>query len=168
MTVPFTPFPRKDWEKPDLKTRPSAPGNQVTLSGYVSGSGKLEKVMLNPDSADTIEKDLDVISQQVDKPFIFVSHSPPFQTPLDVIYSGVHVGSLAVRNFIQKWSDKNLILASLHGHIHESPSRSGSISTKIGETLCINPGQGSIEGSAFQYVMLELDDTKTKPEIMLV
>ena len=38
-------------------------------------------------------------------------------------HSGVHVGSLAIRNFIKKWARKGLLIAAFHGHIHESPAQ---------------------------------------------
>ncbi|MBN1849977.1 MAG: metallophosphoesterase [Deltaproteobacteria bacterium] len=156
MVVPPTPFRLKDWEKPDTTETPFTQGNRVTMQGYVTVNGRLEPTVLNLASDDTIEKDLEALSRNIDNPFIFVSHSPPYDTPLDVIYSGLHVGSLSIRRFIETWSEKGLLIASLHGHIHESPTRSGSIQTKIGDAVCINPGQGNGQGAAFRYVMLRL------------
>jgi len=113
---------------------------------------------LNFESDDTIENDLLRISERIDKPFIFISHSPPYDTALDVIYNGLHVGSKSIRRFIEEWSKRELLLASFHGHIHESPNRSGSIHTKIGNVLCINPGQGNGYGSKFKYVTFKLSN----------
>ncbi|MBW1847122.1 MAG: metallophosphoesterase [Deltaproteobacteria bacterium] len=156
MVVPPTPFNRKDWEKPDTPEFPFSPGNQVQLSGHISSNGILEKAVIDLNSSDTIERDHHQLSEIIDKPFIFVSHTPPYRTPLDVIYNGLHVGSLSVRHFIEKWSKAGKIIASLHGHIHESPGRSGEISTKINNVLCINPGQESGRSSKFRYVILQL------------
>ena len=62
---------------------------------------------------------------------ILVSHTPPLQTRTDRIASGAHVGSTAVRNFIeQKQPD-----LCLTGHIHESKAVD-----RIGNTLILNPG----------------------------
>jgi Icc-related predicted phosphoesterase len=71
---------------------------------------------------------------------IYVMHAPPFGTQLDIVYSGRHVGSMAIRKFIEEAKP----CLSLHGHIHESPHMSGSWMDRIGKTLCVNPGKGSI------------------------
>jgi len=105
------------------------------------------------------------LSGLIDRPFIFVSHSPPSNTPLDVIYSGKHVGSVSIRNFVEKWSEKGLLIAAFHGHIHESPKRSGAIQTKIGGTLCFNPGQGNGRGAEFRYIVFELSGDRVIPEL---
>jgi Icc-related predicted phosphoesterase len=47
---------------------------------------------------------------------IFVPHAPPFQTKLDKPFLGKHVGSTAVRQFIERHQPD----AVLCGHIHES------------------------------------------------
>jgi len=66
------------------------------------------------------------------KNLILVSHSPPFNTTLDLTHSGDHVGSMELRRFIEEESP----LLCLCGHVHE---RAG-LSEKIGETLVVNPG----------------------------
>ncbi len=157
MGVPPTPFTRKDLEKPDTKAQPHAPGNDIILNGYTSLNGILEETILDPGSDDTIEKDLDRLSELIDRPFIFISHSPPYHTALDVLYNGVHAGSVGIRDFIRKWALEGLLIASFHGHIHESPARSGSIVSEAGGVLSINPGQGSGEGATFRYVIVRLE-----------
>ncbi|MBW1829605.1 MAG: metallophosphoesterase [Deltaproteobacteria bacterium] len=156
MIVPPTPFTRKDMEKPDSSRQPYAPGNTIVLKGYKSKINTLEETVIDLSSGDTIEKDLDGLSESIDRPFIFVSHSPPYDTSLDVLYNGMHAGSVSIRAFIEKWSQKGRLIASFHGHIHESPARSGSISTEIDGTLCINPGQGDGRGAGFRYVIFRL------------
>ncbi len=168
MMVPPTPFQLKDWEKPDTKHVPYAKDNHVILNGYRSSTGNLENYTLNLSSDDTIEQDLIRLEKSVDKPFILVSHSPPYGTPLDVLYDGKHVGSISLRKFIEKWSDRGLLIASLHGHIHESPLRSGTISTKIGRTLCINPGQHSGKHAELRYVVLELEESAPSPTVRII
>jgi len=157
MNVPPTPFTRKDLEKPDSKAQPYAPGNNIVLNGYTSTSGTLEKTVLDLGSDDTIENDLALLSEIVDRPFIFVSHSPPYNTVLDVLYNMVHAGSVGIMDFIQRWAKEGKLIASFHGHIHESPARSGAIVTEIDGTFCMNPGQGSGEGSPFRYVIFRLE-----------
>ncbi len=62
---------------------------------------------------------------------ILVSHAPPFATATDKIDSGVHVGSKAIRDFIeQKQPD-----FCFTGHIHEARG-----TDRIGKTLILNPG----------------------------
>ena len=160
MVVPPTPFRIKDWEKPDSIDNPYTEGNTIVSEGYVSAHGILEDKVLDLTSGDTIEKDLSRLSRLIDRPFIFVSHSPPYHTPLDIIHNGLHVGSISIRRFIETWSRKGLLIASFHGHIHESPSRSGSIGTRIGNALCINPGQGEGIGSEFRYVVFDLSENR--------
>jgi len=65
-----------------------------------------------------------------DNKFIFVSHQPPYNTACDKINSGLHVGSQAVRKFIEKKQP----IVCFTGHIHESKGID-----KIGNTIIINP-----------------------------
>ena len=65
------------------------------------------------------------------KNFILVSHAPPLQTKTDRLVNGKHVGSSAVRTFIE---EKQPPLC-LTGHIHESMGQD-----YIGRTLVLNPG----------------------------
>ena len=168
MMVPPTPFYRKDWEKPDAADFPFASDNIVTLDGYTSISGELVKTVIDPASNDTIESDLAQLSQLIDRPFIFVAHSPPYQTPLDVLDNGLPVGSLSIRRFIEDWSRRGLLIASLHGHIHGAPIHSGAISTRIENALCINPGQNEGPGTPLRHVILELDERSTSPQIRII
>ena len=65
---------------------------------------------------------------------ILVSHAPPYDTKLDRIHSGVHVGSTAVRNII----DEKQPDVAICGHIHEA----SGIET-IGRTIVVNCGLGA-------------------------
>ncbi len=90
---------------------------------------------------ETILKDLEKLSNNLDpKNTILVIHPPPVNTNLDILYDGNHVGSRSVRKFIEK-KQPYLVLA---GHIHESPTMSGSIADKIGNSLCIQPGNAKV------------------------
>jgi Icc-related predicted phosphoesterase len=62
---------------------------------------------------------------------VLVTHQPPFDTAADLVPGGRHVGSRALRNFI----DKVQPACCLSGHIHEAASRS-----RVGRTLLLNPG----------------------------
>ena len=62
---------------------------------------------------------------------IMVPHAPPFNTKVDIINSGAHVGSKAVRTFIEKYGPD----LCLCGHIHEAAGED-----EIGNTQIINGG----------------------------
>jgi Icc-related predicted phosphoesterase len=85
---------------------------------------------------------------------------PPYDSELDIapeldetftpVFRGgtpslIPVGSTAVRAAIERYQP----LLGLHGHIHESKGR-----TRIGRTVCINPGSsyntGQIDGVVIQ------------------
>ena len=95
-----------------------------------------------------IIKDLEKLAKGLDsKKTILVVHPPPKDTNLDILYDGNRVGSKSVRKFIE---EKHPYLG-LFGHIHESPTMSGSIKDKIGKTACIQPGNAKI-------VLIDLDE----------
>lgn len=62
---------------------------------------------------------------------IFCPHAPPRDTACDRIHSGLHVGSTAVRAFIER-EQPDLVLC---GHIHESRGED-----RIGRARIVNPG----------------------------
>jgi Icc-related predicted phosphoesterase len=64
-------------------------------------------------------------------PIILVSHQPPENTDCDRIASGSHVGSQAVRRFIETYQP----LICFTGHIHESRAID-----RIGDSIIVNPG----------------------------
>ncbi|RKX58772.1 MAG: serine/threonine protein phosphatase [Thermodesulfobacteriota bacterium] len=62
---------------------------------------------------------------------VLISHTPPFNTTADLIGGGVHVGSTAIRKFIEE-KQPDLCFT---GHIHESRGED-----RIEHTLILNPG----------------------------
>jgi uncharacterized protein len=62
---------------------------------------------------------------------IMVCHTPPKDTSIDIVRSGIHVGSGTVRKFIEKFNPH----VCISGHIHESRGKD-----KIGNTLVLNAG----------------------------
>lgn len=62
---------------------------------------------------------------------IILSHAPPKDTKADRVHSGLHVGSTALREFIEK-NQPPLVVT---GHIHEARSVD-----ELGETIIVNPG----------------------------
>jgi len=78
------------------------------------------------------------------KDHILVSHTPPFQTKTDTLLSGAHVGSTAVRTYIEQHQP----LLCLTGHIHESRGQDN-----IGRTLILNPGM--VKNGGYIEVLFE-------------
>jgi uncharacterized protein len=138
--VPPTPFRPKDYEKID---DPEAPWPPQKNPSYVRSSDQADQLMavdpyLYLRQRETIGEDLNRIPKSLDhKKAIYMMHSPPFGTRLDLIQGGKSAGSRSIKTFIEK----NQPLLTLHGHIHESPELSGAYFDRIGETLSINPGQ---------------------------
>jgi len=78
------------------------------------------------------------------KEHILISHTPPFQTKTDKLLNGSHVGSTAVRTFIEQQQP----LLCLTGHIHESRGQD-----YIGRTQVLNPGM--IKNGGYIEVLIE-------------
>jgi Icc-related predicted phosphoesterase len=133
--VPITPFRIKDWERWD-DGEPEAP---VRLDGFLSRTGRLVPHRFDPaHRSPTIADALRSLEARTDPArAILVSHSPPARTHCDMTYARVHVGSRALRAFIEAWQPP-LVLS---GHIHESPRVSSSYLDRIGRTAVVNPGQ---------------------------
>ncbi len=66
-------------------------------------------------------------------PLILICHCPPFQTDLDRVREGVHIGSRSVGEFIRKHQP----VAFFSGHAHEAEG----VEMRIGKTLCFSPGK---------------------------
>ena len=79
--------------------------------------------------ADLLNRGLSQIGDARDH--ILVSHAPPYKTAADRLLDGRHVGSTAVRSYIERHQP----LLCLTGHIHESKGED-----VIGRTRILNPG----------------------------
>ncbi len=79
---------------------------------------------------------------------IFVPHAPPRNTKVDRIMTGAHVGSVAVREFVEKYQPDGVVC----GHIHEARG----IDT-IGKTRIVNCGQA---GKGY-YAVITIGDSVT-------
>jgi Icc-related predicted phosphoesterase len=77
---------------------------------------------------------------------VYIIHMPPAHLGLDTCGNGENVGSQALYDFLKIQQPK----LSLHGHIHESPEMTGMWKSKLGKTICIQPGQTN----AFIYVTI--------------
>lgn len=82
---------------------------------------------------------------------ILISHTPPVNTVTDKISSGAHVGSIAIRSFIE---EKQPALC-LTGHIHEARGED-----TIGKTHILNPGM--IKDGCWIEIILENDTIKAR------
>jgi Icc-related predicted phosphoesterase len=140
--VPPTPFRPKDYEKMD---DPKALWPPQKYPSYIRSTDQTDQLIaIDPylylKQRETIAEDLNQLPRPLNyKKAIYIMHSPPFGTRLDLIQGGKSAGSRSIKTFIEK----NQPLVTLHGHIHESPEISGAYFDQIGETLSINPGQPS-------------------------
>ena len=153
--VPPTPFLLKDWECYDV-SRYVPPGSVSPEEGRRSVAVDESRVKWG-----TIQQDLDslVAEEPLDRA-VFLFHTPPYDTPLDrVALDGktyehvaldVHVGSIAVRRFIELRQP----LLTLHGHIHESTRLTGEWKIQLGRTVCIN---GAHDGPELALVRFDLE-----------
>jgi len=71
------------------------------------------------------------VRNSISNNLVLVSHAPPFNTKCDVVMIGIHVGSRAIRMFIERVKP----LLCICGHIHESRNID-----KLGNTVIVNPG----------------------------
>ncbi|MBU0755301.1 MAG: metallophosphoesterase [Planctomycetes bacterium] len=133
--VPPTPFQMKDWEKYDV-SRYIDPGCVSPEEGRRSVA-----VSEREKRYGTIQKDLKELAGKDDlEKAIFLFHTPPYKTALDRaaldgkmvdhVPLDVHVGSIAVRKFIETRRP----MLCLHGHVHESSRLTGSWRDRIGRT----------------------------------
>ncbi len=111
----------------------------------------------------TIEEELAALPAPADPGrAVYVIHGPPAGLGLDVVRGGRPVGSPATTRFVEAARP----LLALHGHIHESPEESGVWMSRLGGTVCIQPGQsaagltvvvGDLEKMTFDRRVLPVD-----------
>ena len=133
--VPITPFGLKDWERWEDGDAESP----ARLNGWVSLGREVvphafDPARRTPTIAEALE---DLATRGAPEETVFVLHSPPSGTRCDMIGAGAHVGSRAIRRFVERHQPP-LVLG---GHIHESPRVSASFRDTIGRTVVVNPGQ---------------------------
>ena len=128
-----SPFLLKDWELHD-KDKSIRPGCIPLEEGI-----RTTRIDIDLIRKRTIESDiLELIGLSDPKETVYLFHSPPYGTHLDVLGSrqvqDPHIGSHAIRDYIEK----NQPPVTLHGHIHESYHFSGRFFERIGRTLSIS------------------------------
>ena len=136
--IPPTPFRLKDWERYDV-SRFVDPGAVPPEEGVRS---------VDVDERDvrngTIQADLERLAGSDDlSDAIVLFHTPPYDTCLDraaldgkqvdYVPLDVHVGSIAVRRFIEARQPR----VTLHGHVHESARLTGRWLETAGRTVML-------------------------------
>lgn len=81
-------------------------------------------------------------------PFVLISHTPPMGTKVDVLRSGVHAGSHAIREFVITKKPR-LVLC---GHIHEAIGKD-----LLDGTVVVNPGPAHMGRYALVDINEELE-----------
>ncbi len=133
--VPITPFAIKDWER----WEDGGAESPARLQGWRSGPDGVREFRFEPEHrSPTIAEALAGLAA-LSPPggTVYVLHSPPRDTACDVIATRQHVGSRAIRAFVETHQPR-LVLS---GHIHESPRVSGAWRDRVGRTPVVNPGQ---------------------------
>lgn len=160
--VPITPFGIKDWEKFDMSEPPESLKSEYQqrketnyqLHGFKSTKSGWKIFVFDKtgEQADSIQRDLEgkLYTKNANKT-VYVIHTPPDRTTLDQIFKGWHVGSMAVRLFIEKVQP----YLTLHGHIHETVHRSGHFKQIIGKTISLASGNHNI-GENLAVVIFDL------------
>jgi len=160
--VPPTPFRPKDYEKMDDPESPWPPQRNPSYIRSVEKPYVLKPIDPVPYLREkgTIAEDLQTLHRGKDmRKTVYVMHSPPLGTHLDVIHGGHSVGSRSLRGFIECYQP----FLTFHGHIHEAPFLSGDYADRIGNTLCVNPGQllsGDKGGPLLQGVVFDLENAE--------
>ena len=137
--VPPTPFQLKDWERYDV--------SRFVDPGAVSPEAGRRTVPVPERETrwSTIARDLARLAGKADQSrAVWLFHTPPHDTKLDRaaldgkmvdhVPLDVHVGSIAVRRFIEARSPR----VTLHGHVHESARLTGAWRQRIGGTEALS------------------------------
>lgn len=144
--VPPTPYGLKDWERWDV-SRHLEPGCLSPEEGFRSVPAKASEVRHG-----TIAKDLATLvgDAELDRAMVLF-HAPPHETSLDRAALDVHVGSIAIRRFIEERQP----LVTLHGHVHESARLTGEWRDRIGRTHLFSAAH---DGPELALVRFDLED----------
>ena len=135
--VPPTPFSIKDFERRDLPGETlREPQLARSVLGKAQGFEPIKDFEAYLDTLPTLQEELERLPATEPTRTVAVIHSPPYQTRCDMLFDGRHIGSRAVR----AWIEQRQPLLTLHGHIHESPQLSGAFCDRIGATIVVNPG----------------------------
>ena len=154
--VPPTPFRLKDWERYDV--------SRHLEPGCVSPEEGVRSVPVSEDEArySTIREDLETLAGSADmERAVFLFHAPPYDTVLDRaaldgmevdhVPLDVHIGSIAVRRFIEERRP----YLTLHGHVHESTRLTGEWRATVGRTTAFSAAH---DGPELCVVRFDMED----------
>lgn len=154
--VPDYPFGIKDWcriDGPKICDSTQFGAPYTSESGEIRMISGLRKWLLKKKS---IFEVLDSLAKPTDKT-VYLIHGPPKYSGLDVCFRSGPVGSTD----IFKWITKEQPFLVLHGHIHESYEMTNTAITRIGDSICINPGQkGGYGFTNFVWCEFNLNDVE--------
>jgi len=109
-------------------------------------------------SEEEIREDLSRVAGTTDpQKTIYLFHTPPYGCNLDLAYDDEHIGSTAVREFLHQIGKTGNSPISLHGHVHEAASKTGTIVDRFGSVYSFNPGVMHSE-SKFSAVIVNMDN----------
>jgi Icc-related predicted phosphoesterase len=159
--TPPSPFLLKDWEKFDV--------SRYVDPGCISpNEGKTTTPSSEKDAWHrTMAEDINALVNSDDvQNGVFLFHAPPYKSNLDRaaldgkiidhIPLDVHVGSIAVRKFIENKQP----LLTLHGHIHESARITGQWKDKIGKTFCFSAAHDGKELALVKFDLTNLENAE--------
>lgn len=137
--VPPTPFLLKDWERYDVSSHDDV-GTVPPIEGTHTVPFSADHIL-----HEYITEDLEKLAESLPmKKTMVLFHSPPYQTALDrAALNGqkvdfapldVHVGSIAIRRFIERHQP----LLTMHGHVHEATRLTKHWKIRLGNTVCFN------------------------------
>jgi Icc-related predicted phosphoesterase len=159
--VPPTPFRLKDWERYDV-SRYVDPGCISPEEGW-----RTVPVSARESRYRTIQEDLEKLAGDDDlSRAIFLFHTPPHGTKLDraaldavtVDHApvDVHIGSIAVRRFIERRRP----MLTLHGHVHESARLTGSWKDRVGDTVALSAAHDGPELALVSFTLVNPDEAR--------
>jgi Icc-related predicted phosphoesterase len=163
--IPPSPFMLKDWERYDV-SRYVDVGASDPESGWRTVPMSEERLRSR-----TIHQELEQLAGADDlQRAVFLFHAPPYGSYLDradlegrTVDSApldVHVGSIAVRRFIEQRHP----YLTLHGHVHESARLSGHWRQRIGTTWCLSAAH---DGPQLAAVRFDLEDPAGAERLLL-
>ena len=160
--IPPTPFLLKDWERYDV-SRYVDPGSIPPEEGRHSvpvSKRELRNGTIATDLAHLVG-DEDLANA------VMLFHAPPYQTKLDRaaldgrsidhVPLDVHVGSIAIRRFIEARQP----LLTLHGHVHEAARLTGCWKDTLGRTVLLSAAHDGPELALVRFD-LERPDQATR------
>ena len=164
--VALTPFLQKDWEQWD-DTVGDIPHKIYKTEGYDSHDDRHYPISFthNAGGRSTIAEDLAELGRKSDpKKTLYLMHETPFNTPLDQISLNnsfikqgfIHVGSKAIRSFIEKEQP----YLTMHGHIHETFHESGTFRWDCGSSTSIAPSH-DYKSETLSYITFDLNNPES-------